>query len=164
MRLILVLFIPLLAFSSPSWLYKIEHDKKHDIIGYGINENLRVAKKNAIADITNTLHVSVDSSLEIDNTDNNGNVVKKSSTHLRTNSKATLSGVQFIKVEQIQKLWYVAAKYDNSPIDAKLKKLLPDNLVNETQNRYLKNTPLFKMLNKEIGVKLNYKVIRKDSL
>lgn len=164
MKLLFIIVIPLLAFASPSWLYKIEHDNKHDIIGYGINENLREAKKNAIADITNTLHVSVDSSLEINNTDNNGNVSKSASTHLSTSSKAVLSGVKYIKVEQMDALWYVAAIYDNSSIDVKLKELLPTKLVEENQNRYLKNTPLIKNLNKEFAVKLNYKIIRKDNL
>jgi len=53
-KLLVLILLPIIAFASPSWLYKIEYDKKHDIIGYGISENLREAKKNAIADITNT--------------------------------------------------------------------------------------------------------------
>ena len=133
-------------------------------MGYGINENLREAKKNAIADITNTLHVSVDSSLDMVNTDENGKLSQNTSTHLKTNSKAVLSGVKYIKVENSDGLWYVAAKYDNSSIDVKLKKLLPANLKNEVQNKYLRNTPLVVNLNREFGVNLNYKIIRKDNL
>jgi len=163
-KIIFVFLLPIVLLASPSWLYKIEHDKKHDIVGYGISGNLREAKKNAIADITNTLHVSVDSSLDMVNKDENGNLTQNTSTHLSTSSKAVLSGVEYIKVEKSGELWYVAAKYDNSSLDIKLKKLLPDNLQNEAQNKYLENTPLIKKLNKEFNVKLNYQIIRKDNL
>jgi hypothetical protein len=98
------------------------------------------------------------------NTDENGKLSQNTSTHLKTNSKAVLSGVKYIKVEKVNDLWYVAAKYDNSSLDIKLKKLLPNNLKEEIQNKYLKNTPLVKKLNKELNVKLDYKIIRKDNL
>jgi len=163
-KIIFIFLLPVVLLASPSWLYKIEYDKKHDIIGYGISENLREAKKNAIADITNTLHVSVDSSLDMINNDENGKLSQSTATHLSTSSKAVLSGVKYIKVEKLDKLWYVAAKYDNSSLDIKLKKLLPDNLKDEVQNAYLKNTPLIRKLNKEFNVKLNYQIIRKDNL
>jgi len=163
-KLLFILLIPIISFASPAWLYNIDYDKKHDIVGYGISENLREAKKNAIADITNTLHVSVDSSLEMLNKDDNGNLSQSTATHLKTNSKAVLSGVKYIKVENLDGLWYVAAKYDNSSIDVKLKKLLPVTLKNEVQNEYLRNTPLVINLNREFGVSLNYQIIRKDNL
>jgi len=161
---ILLISFSTLLLANPSWLYKIDYDKKHDIVGYGISENLREAKRNAIADITNTLHVSVDSSLDMVNNDDNGKLTQNTSTHLSTSSKAVLSGVKYIQVEKSDALWYVAAKYDNSSLEIKLKKLLPDNLTNEIQNNYLKSTPLVAKLNKEFNVKLDYKIIRKDNL
>ncbi|MBT5934567.1 LPP20 family lipoprotein [Sulfurimonas sp.] len=163
-KILLVIFTPLIMFANPLWLYQIKHDKNCDIIGYGISKNLQEAKKNALADIANTLSVSVDTSFDMSTIDNNVNVKTNSSLSLKTNSKAVLSGVEFIKIEQKNSIWYVAAKYDNSPLDVKLKKLLPSNLQNETQNNYLKNTSLLKELNKELKAKLNYKVIRKNNL
>jgi hypothetical protein len=163
-RFLFLILLPVIVFATPSWLYNIEYNKKHDIVGYGISENLAEAKKNAIADIANTLHVSVDSSLDMIDNDENGKLTHKTSAYLKTSSKAVLSGVKYIRMEKSDGLWYVAAKYDNSSLDIKLKKLLPQNLKDEAQNRYLKNTPLIKKLNKEFNVKLNYKIIRKDNL
>ncbi len=163
-KLLLVsLIFPVILFSSPEWLYKIEHDK-NIIIGYGIGKSIQAAKKNAVSDIANTLYISVDSSVDITNSDNNGKINNIAKTHLKTNSKATLSGVKFIKTEFEDNYWYIAAKYDNSSIDVKLKKLLSIGYEDEVQNSYLQHTPLIKKLNKEIGKKLNYKVIRKNNL
>lgn len=159
-----VLLLPIIALSNPSWLYNINNNNKYDIVGYGIADTLLKAKQNAISEITNTISVEVDTSVNISTSDTNGIVNQDASTNLKTKSQAILSGVKFIKVEQLNDMWYVAAKYDNSPIEIKLKKLLPSNLENEVQNCYLKNTPLISELNTQINKKLNYKIIRKDNL
>ncbi len=163
-KLLFLLIIPIISFASPDWLYKLEYDKKCEIIGYGINATLANAKQSAISDIAQSIQVRIDSSADISTSDNNGDIKNNSSINLKTNSQATLNGVQFIKVEHENGLWYVAAKYDNSSIEIKLKKLLPRSLKDEPQNNYLKNTPLIRKLNTYIGKKLNYEIVRKDNL
>lgn len=163
MKIILYLFIPAIAFASPSWLYNISHTK-NDIVGYGISKDLREAKNSAIEEISHCLHVSVDSSLSMSTIDKDAIVKQSSSASLKTNSKVVLSGVEFIKLENDAGLWYVAAMYDNSSLDIKLKKLLSKKLQNETQNKYLTKSPLILDLNKELGIRLNYKIVRKDNL
>ncbi|MEA2091919.1 MAG: LPP20 family lipoprotein, partial [Campylobacterota bacterium] len=144
-KIFFILLVPILSFATPSWLFNIEHDK-NDIIGYGMDTSLLKAKQSAMADITHSISVSVESNVDISTRDSDGKVSSDSSVDSHTRSQAVLSGVEFIKVEQENDLWYVAARYDNSPIEIKLSKLLldvlPDILLNESQNRYLKNTPL----------------------
>ncbi len=147
----------------PSWLYNIESDH-NDIIGYGVSSSLKEAKQNAMADITQYMSVSVESSTDISMSDINGKIQNSASASSKIKSKAILNGVKFIKVEQIGELWYIAAKYDNSPLDIKLKKLLPKDLKDEKQNSYLKKTPLFISLNKSIKRELDYRLIRKNNL
>jgi hypothetical protein len=163
-NLFLILFIPILAFGVPDWFFNIEHDKKHEIVGYGMDSDLKKAKQNAILDITNSISVSVNSSVNISTSDFNGQTSQNASVNLQTKSKAILSGVDFIKIKKENDIWFVGAKYDNSPLEIKFKKILPKKLKNEKQNRYLKNTRAIKNLNSTIGKKLNYTLIRKNNL
>lgn len=154
----------MLSMASPSWLYKIAPEQKSDIIGYGVDKSLVQAKQNALSDISQAIHVDVDSSVKVSASDDGGNLKESSSMNLQTSSKTTLSGTEFIEVEKVDGVWYVAVKYDNSPLDIKLKKLLPKDVIDEKQNGYLKNTPLIKELNEEIGKTLDYEIVRKDNL
>lgn len=160
---ILILFLPILLLAAPSWLYNLQSGK-NKIIAYGIDESLPEAKQNAISDISNTLSVSVNSSVDLLKSDSNGALNNQSKIRLKTHSDAQLSGVKFIKIEQEDGLWYVAAQYDNTPLAIKLKRQLPDTLTDEAQNRYLRNTPLIIQLNSVVKKKLNYKIIRKNNL
>ena len=164
-KIFFILILPVLSFATPSWLFNIEHERS-DIIGYGMNASLLKAKQSAMADITHAISVSVESNVDISTRDSDGKVSSDSAVDLHTSSQAVLSGVEFIKVEQENDMWYVAAKYDNSPIEIKLRKLLPkpDISIDESQNRYMKNTPLIKMIDAEVKQKLNYKLVRKDNL
>ncbi len=161
---LVLLILPIVLFANPSWLHNIKPTSKNEIIGYGIDKSLSQAKKSAMSDIVKTISINIQSSTNISKSSVNGNFNSDVATNLKTKAQATLTGIEFIKVDQINDLWYVSAKYDNSPLEIKLKKLLPNNLQNEKQNIYFKNTPLYKILNNEISKKLNYQIIRKDNL
>jgi len=163
-NLFLILFFPVLIFGAPSWFFHLEHNKKHEIIGYGMDADLDKAKQSAILDITNSISVSVSSSVDISSSDIGGKAKQDSSMNLQTQSRAVLSGVEFVKIEQEDDVWYVGAKYDNSPFEVKLKSMLPKDLKNEKQNKYLKHTWGVRTLNLDIGKKLDYEIVRKDNL
>ncbi len=163
-KFLFIFFIPLTVFANPNWFFKIPNDEKFMIIGYGMDKSLNSAKQAAMMDITNTISVSVNSSVDISNADVNGEVSSNSSINLQTKSQAVLSGVKYIKTEYLNDIWYTAAMYDNSPLEIKLKKLLPSNIKDESQNKYLKYTQLVKDLNEDIGKKLSYDLVRKDNL
>ena len=156
-RIFFILVIPVLLFGTPSWFFNVEHDEKCEIVGYGMDSDLREAKQSAISDITHSISVNVDSAVDISSSDIRGRAKHSSSVNLKTHSKAVLSGVEFVKVENEDGMWYVGAIYDNSPLEIKLKKLLPDNLKDEKQNRYLKKTWGVKNLNRDIGKKHLYR-------
>jgi len=153
-----------LVMASPSWFYNLKPANKNELIGYGIDKDITKAKQKATTNIVQSISVNIHSSVNISDTDVDGKFSSKSSSKMKSESSAVLSGVKTIKSVQENGKWYVAVKYDNSPLEIKLKKLLPKNLKDEKQNPYLKNTPLIKSLNTEIGKKLNYKLIRKDNL
>jgi hypothetical protein len=162
-KIFFLFLVPILSFASPAWMFNLKHDKNY-IIGYGMDTSLEKAKQNAMMDITHSISVSVESNVDISTKDNNGKASNNSSVDLHTRSKAILSGVEFIKIEQNKDLWWVAAKYDNSPVEIKFRKSLPETFKDENQNRYLKNTPLGKSIDAELKHKLNYNVVRKDNL
>ena len=163
-RILILSLFPVFVLANPSWLYSLEKTHKNEIIGYGIDKNQHQAKQSAMADIVKSISVNVKSDTKITKENQKGKYNKDISTNLETSSEAKLTGLIFTKVEQLNGLWYVSAKYDNSPLELKIKKLLSKNLQNQTQNMYLRNTPLFHSLNKEISKKLNYEIIRKDNL
>jgi len=157
--------LPILLFSSPNWLYNITTMDSNEVIGYGIDKEFSKAKQNAMSDIAESISVEVESSTDMSKSSVNGKIDNKLSLNKRMKARATLSGVKPIKAENIDGTWYIALKYDNSPLELKLKKLLSsNNLHDEKQNSYLENTELFKTINQEIGKRLNYKIIRKDNL
>ncbi len=160
--IILLFSIKLLA--SPNWLYNIQKIHQNEIIGYGIDSNQHQAKQIAMADIANYMSVNIKSNTSIYKKTNNDKYTKDISTNLETSSQANLTGIIFTNIEHIDGLWYVSAKYDNSPLELKFKKLLPKDLINQKQNIYLSNTLLFKILNHEMVKILNYTIIRKDNL
>lgn len=169
MRLFIT-FMALLSFTifasantQPQWLYNIKTKFHNEIIGYGIDKSLEVAKQNAYTEIAQTISTQINTQTNIKKVSNQNSYNKDVSTNLQTNTKAQISGVEVVKIEQLNDIWYVALKYDNSPIEVKLKKLIKHNKLIEQQNKYLSQTPLFKILNKEVGI-LNYKIIRKDNL
>lgn len=164
MRKIFLLFFPFALFANPLWFYNLKPSDKNEIIGYGMASTLSNAKQNAITDIVKTISVEVDTSTDISKSVKNGKYNKNISSNLSTKSKASLSGIKVLNVEEIKGNWYVASSYDNSPIDIKLKKLLPENIKEEKQNNYLRDTELFQIFNSKIGKKLDYKIIRKDNL
>ncbi|MEA2073190.1 MAG: LPP20 family lipoprotein [Campylobacterota bacterium] len=162
-KLFLLLTLPIIAFASPSWMFKVEHEKTA-IIGYGVGVSLAKAKQSALNDITNYISVKVQSNVKMSSSDVNGKASSNSSSNLQTSSKAQLSGVEYIKIAQEGNLWYVAAKYDNAPLEVKLERLIGQATADEVQNAYLKNTPLIQALNDEMKYTLDYDLIRKDNL
>lgn len=163
-KFLYLLLLPIIVYANPSWFYNITPTSKNEIIGYGVSDKLSIAKQNAMSDIVKTIYIDINTQIDISKSLKDGDYNKNVSSILQTKTKATLSGVEFIKVEEFDGIWYVSAKYDNSPIEIKLKNKLTKNLKDEHQNRYLQNTNLFNTLNNEINVKLNYKLIRKDNL
>lgn len=163
LRLFFLSILPLLAFASPPWMFKVEHEKTA-VVGYGVGVTLAKAKQSALNDITNYLSVEVASDVKMSTSDINGKAQNSSSSKLSTTSQAQLSGVEYIKIAQEGNLWYVAALYDNAPLEVKFERLIGKVTANEEQNPYLAQTPLVLALNEEMKFNLDYSLIRQDNL
>ena len=154
--------------AQPSWFYKIDSYDKNQIIGYGVANTLEQAKQNALADIANSLSVAINSDTSINKSSANGTYDKNIRSNLHIQSQATLSGIQVLKHEFEQGIYYVASSYDTTPLEFKLKKQLQEHLAekpnNQIQNKYLSQTSLIQNINKTIGLSLDYEIIRKDNL
>jgi len=166
---LLLLLVPVFLFASmPDWFFKLKPTHNNEVIGYGVAQTLAEAKKEALSDLTQKINVSVKSSTSISLADDNGNVSKSSASNIDTSSQAKISGVKYIKVENLDGDWYVASAYDNSAIEVKLKRLLDKSdrytLKNEEQNSYLKNTSLIKRINDYLKYDLEYNLVYKDDL
>jgi len=160
-----IIALPMFLLSSPSWLYNINPIDTNEIIGYGIDKEFSQAKKNAMSDIAESISIQVELSTSMLKSSINGKIDKKISLNKKMEVKAVLSGIKPIKAENSDGMWYIALKYDNSPLELKLKKSLSYNMLeNEKQNSYLQHTELFKQINREIGKTLNYQIIRNDNL
>ncbi len=163
MHLLFLLVLPLFLFAKPIWFYNIKNDNKNEIIGYGVSKDLYEAKKYAIDEIAKSLYLELKSSTKISKKEEKNQFNKKVETNINISTITNLNNIQFIKIEEHEHTWYVAAKYKNSLIQNLVKEnLLDKELTNSKQNNYLKNTPLIKLLNESLGKNLNYEIVNKN--
>lgn len=162
-KLILLLFFYSSLFAMPKWFFMLEPQSNNELIGYGVASSLELAKQNAMADIVKSIAVNIHTQLNMTQSNIEGKHDKSISQTLKTQANATLSGVKTLQAENFDNLWYVALSYDNSPVQHKLKKLLPTVLKEQTQSAYLAQTDLFKTLNREISIPLDYHIVRQNN-
>lgn len=153
-----------LIAKEPSWLYNIK-SSKNEIIGYGTDGDLHIAKQKALSDIAETINVSIKSNIQSSEQVSNDEFSSNVSMNIDSSSKANLLGTKVLKSQKVDKLWYVAVSYDKTPFTIKMKNALSKlTLKNEKQNPFLSNSVLFQRLNKEVGFTLDYQVVRHNSL
>jgi RNAse (barnase) inhibitor barstar len=163
-RFLFYICLPLYVFATPNWFYNIEEKDHNVILGYGSDKNLAVAKQQAMDEISKTISVSVQSNLNINKTSNELGYSSSIDQNINTSTQVNLTGVEFIKTKKLDDIWYIAAKYDNSPLDLKVKKTIDMDMEDEEQNNYLAKTELIKRINETLEKKLDYEIIRKDDL
>jgi hypothetical protein len=162
-KIILFAFFCSSLFAMPKWFLVLEPQSNNELIGYGVASSLELAKQNAMADIVKSISVNIHTQLDMTQSNIDGKHDKSISQTLKTQANATLSGVKTLQAENFDNLWYVALSYDNSPVQHKLKKLLPTVLKEQTQSAYLAQTDLFKTLNREIKTPLDYHIVRQNN-
>lgn len=152
------------ATTLPSWFYSIKPSSTNEIIGYGASSSLDGAKKNALAEVSDTLLVGIKSELNLTQTYKNNELVTNYDSTLTSNSAAVLSGVKVIKSELIETTWYVALSFDNSPLSLKIKNANLNHSVEtiSATNDVYHRTPLIQELNQVLGKKYKY-TLRRDN-
>lgn len=147
--LLSILILSTYLFASPKWIYNSSH-KSYEIIGYGIDKNLQVARNIAKSEIAEVLMVKISTNTSISTSDVNGVITKSSNSKLLSSTNSILQGVIVVKEEFIDNHWYVAVKYDNRTLLQKiqiknptftksdLKDITNLNLVRKNSNWYIK--------------------------
>lgn len=160
------MFFEAQATTLPNWFYSIKPSSANEIIGYGVSSSLEGAKKNALAEVSDTLLVGIKSELNLTQTYKNNELVTDYDSKLTSNSAATLSGVKVIKSELIETTWYVAISFDNSPLSLKIKKAnLSDSAeINDANNDVYQRSPIILELNQVLGKKYDYKLRRDNQI
>lgn len=151
-------------YAMPSWY--INRDFKepisNEILGYGEDRLLQNAILNAKTDISMQLKSRVKSVLLQNQYRYNQNISSNTHHTQEVFTDEILKDTVVIKQEQIDGKWYVVVAYENIPTLHRFIKKLPNNLENGKQNRYLKNTLLFKELNDVLGVETNTRLYVND--
>jgi len=126
MKLLFILLITAFTiFANPLWFYKLEH-KNYEIIGYGIDKELQVARDMAKSEVAKTIKVSITSSMNINKSSSTTSYKNEISSNLTSSSNATLQGLVIVKESYHDNSWYVAVKYDNRTLLQKIKEKYPN--------------------------------------
>lgn len=159
----ITLFYSVLTATPPEWFHKLHHNE-FEIIGYGSSKNLEEARTMAKKEIANSIQTLIKTETISQTKEKNNKVNENIETYIEVKTNVILSDLINLEEEQINKIWFVAFKYCNLPLEKKFASIISKQISNEKQNKYLKKTPLFKSLNKELKYQLDIKLKRKDNL
>lgn len=159
----ITLFYSVLTATPPEWFHKLHHNE-FEIIGYGSSKNLEEARNIAKKEIANSIQTLIKTETISQTKEKNNKVNENIETYIEVKTNVVLSDLINLKEEQINKIWFVAFKYFNLPLEKKFASKISEQISNEKQNKYLRKTPLFKSLNNELKYQLDIKLKRKDNL
>jgi len=97
LKKIILIFLPLYIFASPKWFYNISH-KNYEIIAYGVDKDLQVARDVAKLEISKQININISSNLDIN---------KSIKNNISTSSNTTLQGIKILKEEHKDLIWYL---------------------------------------------------------
>jgi len=159
MVILKLLFIVIASVSSifasetPEWYgsASLPHES-YEIIGYGSGSSLAEAETNARSEIAKSLIVNINSKMNITYSQINEEQSKQIAQDIKETANLVLSGIEIIKRECKNNKCYVALKYINLPLAAKINKQVGDSACKKLENnKYLLHTQFFKELQEEIG-------------
>ena len=166
-KFLLASLLSVQLFAAPSWFYKLQDENANVYIGYGVSSSGVKAKQEALNDIASQIFVSVDNSINSQVSDVNGHVSSVNESKSSQKSFATLSDYKLLKFEYKDGEYYVALSYENIPsLDKfvrKVQQLKPSSPTTMmSSNKYLQSTFISKELQRKIGRKIDFELVRKD--
>ena len=166
MKYFLFLLISAPLFATPSWFYKLKSQNPAVYIGYGVADSGAKAKQDALSDIASQIYVLVNESVHSNVKDDNGHISSYNESETSQKSLATLCDYLLLKSEYEDGAYYVALSYENIPsLDKflkKVKRLQPTPLVMPKPDTYLNSTLMSTELQRKLGHKIAFKLVRKD--
>ena len=136
--------------SSPRWFetQNLSHTPTQ-LVGYGQAKTIEEAKQNAKKEIAEMLQLDIDSTLSIRKS-NSKNIYDKNITQaIVTKSSVRLNGLDILKQEKVNNIWFVAILHENLPLFKKIINITSPK--REVSHSYLNKTKLFKRLKNYFG-------------
>lgn len=131
----------------------------YEVLGLGEGKSLAEARAIAKEMIAQTLLSRVESSFESVSTDE----VSKSEAKLKVTSDLALQNLKTLQQSQQDGIFFVALSFKNLDFAQRVKeKLQLKTCQDEQQNNYLAKTPLFYKLNKALGCKKDFRLVRQN--
>ena len=125
MKKIFLLLLPLFLFAQPSW-YNTIATKNYELIGYGVDHDLEIARDMAKSEISKQINPTITSNININKSLKNETYNKSIKKNIATSTNVTLQGLKIIKEENKDGLWYVATIYDNRTLLQKIQEKHPN--------------------------------------
>ncbi|MEA2050236.1 MAG: LPP20 family lipoprotein [Campylobacterota bacterium] len=119
LNILFILILPIYLYATPNWFYNIP-SKSYEIVGYGVDENLQIARDIAKAEISKTIKINISSNTNLNKSIIDGNYNKTHLSKISTSTNATLQGIKIVKEEFIDDKWFVLAIYDNRTLIQKI--------------------------------------------
>ena len=164
MKLLILLFLIVNSYATPTWYLNVKAKNSYEIIGFGEGTTLKEAKLFAKDDIAKQIQTSVASTAQRDVSLHNEELHKSFSSRTIEKTNVELQDVKLIESAKVNDTFYVALSYENLSFEKRFtKNVKKTKCSDELQNPYLSSTHLFKKLNDAIGCKLNIKLLRKNS-
>ncbi len=145
----LIILLPIYIFATPIWFHHTT-TKSYEIVGYGVDNDLQIARDIAKAEISKQISVKISSNTNLNKSIQNNNYKKTFQNHISTSSSSILNGIKILKEEKEDNQWYVVAIYDNRTLISKIQDKYPKykksnlkdiknlNIIREHNNWYLK--------------------------
>jgi len=168
MKIVLLLsFILSFLHADISWfnIQNLPKKSSNHYIGYGSAKNLNQAKLLAKKDIAQQISLTVKS---VDSSHYGRNQAGVSANEFSSKveqvANVNLELTETIKIEQEGEFYYVALGYENVTFEQRLSKLLDaKECVASNQHPYLKQTPIFKQINKMTACTFDIQMDRKNA-
>lgn len=151
-------FLPILA--SPSWYYNHENKKDYELIAYGVDEDLELARQSAKAELAKSIQVNISSSVRINKRQEDQNFNKNINSSTLTTTNLNLSGIKIQKEELFDGKWYVKVSYDNRAIIQKI--ISEKNYFKKYKTHKKSNIKFYNNINNSLGFNVEPKLFRKN--
>jgi len=133
LRLFIFIILPIYLFATPTWYGNIS-SKSYEIIGYGIDTDLQIARNIAKSEISKQISIKISSNSNIKKILINDDYQKSFKSNISTSTDATLQGIKILKEEYTDNKWYVGVIYDNRTLLQKINIKYPKYSSNDMKN------------------------------
>jgi hypothetical protein len=149
------------AFAAPSWYMNLP-TKPYEVIGYAQGNSAELAASGAKEDIASQLKTKVDSAINQTIKIKNGKVGEEKIQKLKITTDALVSGMEKLREEYENGIYYAAYRYDNRPFEAKFADKSTKSVCEGIGSRSIEDTRLYRAIKQELGCRPKIKLTRQN--